>query len=127
MKTVQARLERLESDGAMAAQHGAVLPDGADANLVAHINHLQTRTLSILQRADAAGRADVALKSVREARSNMELLARLTGQFDRPPEDSRIVVAFMAVPMPQVDGGESDGFPFYATGQNGSDPRRESN
>lgn len=107
MKTVQARLERLECDGAMAGQPGAILPDATDANLVTRINELQKRTLSILQRADAAGRADVALKSVREARSNMELLARLTGQFDRPPEDSRIVVAFMAVPMPQVDGGES--------------------
>src|SRR5450631_3337895 len=108
VKTVQARLERLESDGAMTAQQGAVLPDGADANLVARINQLQMRTLAILQRADAAGRADVAIKSVREARSKMELLARLTGQFDRPSKDSRLVVAFMAVPMQQVDGGESE-------------------
>jgi hypothetical protein len=80
MRAVQARLERLESDGAMIVQtgdQGAVLPDASDANLVTRINQLQLRTLSILQRADAAGRADVALKAIREARGNMELLARL--------------------------------------------------
>jgi hypothetical protein len=80
MKAVQARLERLESDGAMAVQpsdqSGAVPAD--DSNLITRINHLQLRTLSILQRADTAGRADVALKAIREARGNMELLARLT-------------------------------------------------
>ena len=80
MKNVQARLERLESDGAMIVQsvdQGTVLPDPSDANLVTRINQLQLRTLSILQRADAAGRADVALKAIREARGNMELLAHL--------------------------------------------------
>ena len=79
MKAVQARLERLESDGAMAVQpadqSGAVPTD--DSNLITRINQLQLRTLSILQRADTAGRADVALKAIREARGNMELLARL--------------------------------------------------
>jgi hypothetical protein len=76
----KARLERLESDGAMVVQsadQGTVLPDPSDANLVTRINQLQLRTLSILQRADSAGRADVALKAIREARGNMELLARL--------------------------------------------------
>jgi hypothetical protein len=79
VKNAQARLERLESDGAMTVplgeQSGAVPAD--DSNLVTRINQLQRRTLSILQRADSAGRADVALKAIREARGNMELLARL--------------------------------------------------
>jgi hypothetical protein len=82
MKNVQARLEQLESDNAMARQGDQscgvpILPEGTDASLVTRINQLQTHTLSILRRADAAGRADVALKSIREARGNMELLARL--------------------------------------------------
>jgi hypothetical protein len=82
MKTVQARLEQLEFDSVMARPGDQscampVLPEEADASLVTRINQLQTHTLSILRRADAAGRADVALKSIREARGNMELLARL--------------------------------------------------
>ena len=79
MKAVQARLERLESDGAMAVQPADQSAAGPvdDSNLITRINQLQRRTLSILQRADAAGRADVALKAIREARGNMELLARL--------------------------------------------------
>ena len=89
MKAAQARLERLESDGAMAVQpadqSGAVPTD--DSNLITRINQLQLRTLSILQRADTAGRTDVALKAIREARGNMEILARLnqiSGEAESP-------------------------------------------
>lgn len=66
MKSTQLRLQRLEPDGALAIQPGdeaGASLDVSDANFVTRINQLQTRTLSILQRADAAGRADVGLKA----------------------------------------------------------------
>ena len=56
----------------------------ATDNLVDQIRELQACTLRILRRAEAAGRTDTALKVIREVRSNMELLARLTGRLDKP-------------------------------------------
>jgi hypothetical protein len=120
MKAVQARLERLESDGAMAVQpadqSGAVPTD--DSNLITRINQLQLRTLSILQRADTAGRADVALKAIREARGNMELLARLNQISGEAGEAGYCVVMSFgdvtinaggnALPGGQVIGGDCE-------------------
>jgi len=45
--------------------------------LLGQIMDLQTRTLSILQRAEKAGDLRTALQAVREARGNLELLARM--------------------------------------------------
>ena len=58
----------------------------ATDNLADQIRELQACTLRILRRAEAAGRTDTALKVIREVRSNMELLARLTGKLDKPEE-----------------------------------------
>src|SRR5450755_2415952 len=111
MNTLNARLEQLETDTALAPQgdqgcESTLATSSEEENLVARINELQKRTLAILRKAEATGRADMVLKSLREARSNMELLARLTGEFDRSPEDSRIT-AVIIMPTQQFEDDEA--------------------
>jgi len=48
--------------------------------LLDQIRHLQERALAILKRAEEAGDYRVALQAMREARGNLELLARLLGE-----------------------------------------------
>lgn len=52
-------------------------------NLLAQVKSLQTRALSILDRADAAGDLRTALSAIREARGNLELLAKLLGELQQ--------------------------------------------
>lgn len=58
--------------------------DAADAahadDLLAQVRGLQSRALAILDTAEAAGELRVALAAIREARGNLELLARLLGE-----------------------------------------------
>lgn len=54
-------------------------------DLLAQVIMLQAKTLRILETAEASGTMNVALGAVREARGNIELLAKLTHQLnDRP-------------------------------------------
>ena len=99
-RALGSRLVRLESDHEMAVDRrgpaieaARTVPerprqdiDESPDDLIGQIRELQTCTLKILRRAEAAGRTDTALKGMREVRCNMELLARLTGQLDRPAE-----------------------------------------
>ena len=48
--------------------------------LLEQVRNLQTRALSILDRADHSGDLKTALSAIREARSNLELLAKLLGE-----------------------------------------------
>jgi len=50
--------------------------------LLDQVKAIQTRTLSILDRADGAGDLKTALSAIRETRANLELLAKLTGDLD---------------------------------------------
>jgi hypothetical protein len=49
-------------------------------DLLAEVRSLQARTLSILEAAEAARQLPTALRAIKEARSNVELLARLVGE-----------------------------------------------
>lgn len=49
-------------------------------DLLAQVRGLQSRALAILDTAEAAGELRVALAAIREARGNLELLARLLGE-----------------------------------------------
>ena len=49
-------------------------------DLLAQVRDLQTRALSILQRAEVVGDLRTAVMAIREARGNLELLARLLGE-----------------------------------------------
>jgi len=64
---------------AMAAESQAVANGG---DLLTRVQNLERRTMSILDRAEAAGSLGVALASIREARSTIELLAKLVGDLD---------------------------------------------
>jgi len=54
-------------------------------DLLRQVRALQSKTLSILLRAEGAGDLRTALGAVREARGNVELLAKLSGELDERP------------------------------------------
>jgi len=54
-------------------------------NLLAQVQDLQARTLAILEAAEGTNQHRTALSAIREARSNLELLAKLLGELDERP------------------------------------------
>ena len=54
-------------------------------SLLAHVRELQEKTLSILERAEAAGDLRTAVSAIAQARGNLELLARLLGELQTQP------------------------------------------
>jgi hypothetical protein len=80
-------------------------PEALHHALLAQVRQLHQRTLGILRRAEHAGRVETALKAIREARSNVELLAQLTGQLDSAPA-SVGVQAVIVLPAPELAGIE---------------------
>ncbi len=54
-------------------------------DLLAGVRALQARTLAILEAAEEASQHRTALAAIREARSNLELLAKLLGELDERP------------------------------------------
>jgi len=65
--------------GKLALAHEAVEVAQAD-DLLADVRSLQARTLSILEAAEATRQLPTALRAIKEARSNVELLAKLVGE-----------------------------------------------
>jgi hypothetical protein len=53
-------------------------------SLLAQVRDLQARTLAILEAAEETRQHRTALAAIREARSNLELLAKLLGELDEP-------------------------------------------
>jgi hypothetical protein len=51
-------------------------------NLLSQVQDLQSRTLAILEAAEGTEQHRTALSAIREARSNLELLAKLLGELD---------------------------------------------
>lgn len=60
------------------AQEAEVIAEADD--LLGQVRALQGRALTILDKAEAAGDLRTALTAIREARGNLELLARLLGE-----------------------------------------------
>jgi hypothetical protein len=54
-------------------------------DLLADVRDLQARAYSILDKAEGAGDLRTALGAIREARGNLELLAKLLGELDERP------------------------------------------
>lgn len=54
--------------------------------LLGQVRGLQDRTLTMLRQAEEAGELRTALHAVREARANLELLAKLIGELDDRPQ-----------------------------------------
>ena len=55
-------------------------------DLLDEVRSLQARALTILDRAERVGDLRTALGAIREARGNLELLAKLVGQIDKRPQ-----------------------------------------
>lgn len=70
---------------ALARAHEAREIAQADS-LLDEVRELQTRVLAILSRAEDAGDLRAATGAIREARSTIELLAKLTGELDEQPQ-----------------------------------------
>ena len=54
-------------------------------SLLRQVGDLQRRALAILDKAEEAGELRAALSAIREARGNLELLAKLLGELDERP------------------------------------------
>ena len=67
--------------------------DAAAADdLLASVRDLQETTLRLLTTAERAGKLGTAVMAIREARGNLELLARLTQQLDTRPTLNLLIV-----------------------------------
>jgi hypothetical protein len=66
------------------AQEAAEVAEADD--LLAQVRDLQARTLAILEASEASREHRTALGAIREARSNLELLAKLLGELDDRPQ-----------------------------------------
>ncbi len=54
-------------------------------DLLGQVRDIHARTLAILEAVEATGEHRTALAAIREARSNLELLAKLIGELDESP------------------------------------------
>jgi hypothetical protein len=60
-------------------------------DLLSQVRDLHARALAILDKAEAAGELRTALSAIREARGNLELLAKLLGELDERPQVNVLV------------------------------------
>ena len=60
-------------------------------DLLAQVRDLQAKALGILNKAEEAGELRTALSAIREARGNLELLAKLLGELDERPQVNLLV------------------------------------
>jgi hypothetical protein len=61
-------------------------------DLLEEVRSLQARALTILGRAEGVGDLRTALGAIREARSNLELLAKLVGELDERPQVNVVLI-----------------------------------
>ena len=73
------------------AQEAAEVAQADD--LLEQVRDLQRRALDILDKAEEAGELRTALSAIREARGNLELLAKLLGELDERPVTNVLVSA----------------------------------
>src|SRR5918992_2715895 len=59
--------------------------------LLEQVRDLQARTLAILEAAEETKQHRTALSAIREARSNLELLAKLLGELDERPQENVLI------------------------------------
>lgn len=70
----------------------------ADADdLLSQVKDLQARALTVLDKAEEAGELRTALGAIREARGNLELLAKLLGELDERPVNVLITPEWLEV------------------------------
>lgn len=84
-KTALIRHRAEHIPAAVAQAQGARQEAQAD-NLLAQVRGLQAKAVGILFRAEEKGDLRTALAAIREARGNLELLAKLLGELDERPQ-----------------------------------------
>ncbi len=62
-------------------------------SLLEQVKHLQSRAVAILDKAEASGDLRTALSAIREARGNLELLAKLLGELQQEGTVNVLVAA----------------------------------
>lgn len=97
----------------LAKAHEAEEVAQADS-LLGQVRDLQERTLDILDKAEVAGELRTALGAIREARGNLELLAKLLGELSEQPQvnvlvspewlELRAVIVTALEPHPEAQG-----------------------
>ena len=91
--TSTAALQRHKAEHLPAAMVQA--KDAEDAahadDLLGQLRSLQARTLGLLDKAEQAGRLGTAVMAIKEARGNLELLAKLLGQLDERPQVNLLI------------------------------------
>lgn len=125
-KSTVARHQRLHllpkltaAESAVPARMQALENYEARLDVMAAMRELHARTLTLLTKAETSNDVHAALRAIREARSNLELLGRLDGSLDGPvaaPSGNvtvQVVYTDKAVIMPgaqplQVESGEGD-------------------
>ena len=94
-RTIHERAIRRHRDNHLPAKlvlaHEAEEVATAD-NLLEKVQDLQSRTLTILDKAEGAGDLRTALGAIREARGNVELLAKLLGELDERPQVTVVLI-----------------------------------
>jgi hypothetical protein len=60
--------------------------------LLGRVESLQARTLAVLEAAEETGDLRTALSAIREARNNLELLAKLLGELDERPQLNVVLI-----------------------------------
>jgi hypothetical protein len=81
-------------------------------NLLGRLDDLNNRTMNILEKAETEGRLETALKAIRESRGNTELIARVDGVLNLPPEGGTTLILSLprvTVVMQQVFATARDG------------------
>ena len=73
------------------AQEAAEVANADD--LLGQVRALHATTLGILKTAEEAGKLTVALGAIREARGNLELLAKLLGEIDDRPQVAVLIAS----------------------------------
>lgn len=96
---LQSRSNLSEAEAAAPAQLQAIDDQNLRFDVMTAMRDLHRRTLALLTKAETSGDMHVALRAVREARGNLEMLGRLDGSLDGPvaPQSGNVSVTITYV------------------------------
>jgi hypothetical protein len=91
---LQSRANLTEAEAAAPARLQAIENHEVHLDVMRAMRDLHRRTLALLDKAEASNDLHIALRAVREARGNLELLGRLDGSLDGPvaPTSGNVIV-----------------------------------
>jgi|SRR5580693_7235597 hypothetical protein len=97
------------AESAAPARVQAIEDNEAHLNVMTAMRDLHRRTLALLNKAEESGDIHVALRAVREARGNLEMLGRLDGSLDGPvaPTSGNVQVVIQYVDKAIIAAGST--------------------